>query len=300
MTTVETRTARNPRATRHLSRAGRGAAGGTAAAQSRDAARPQLGARRARQPQRRRASRRHDSHAPLDQDRVAGGMAAARDHADGPHHAARRRHAGARAPALRQGAPSGRDPTCSSALGHAATLPACTRRRGLRLSRLCEDGGRGTRRKRDSGGRGVDRISRRTVADEDAPRRDRGVGGRRRGRDRHRHHAGARAHRQLAGALRRSPRLSRSLRLRASQGDSRHRRARTLQGRGARIAGGDDGGRRLHQDEHRQGERQRDPAGGHRDGARHSRLPRAHRLSTSASSRPAGSAPPSSRSTGSR
>ena len=141
------------------------------------------------------------------------------------------------------------------------SLARLTRRRGLRLPRLRGDGRRGAGRKRHSGGSRVDRISGRSLADEDAARGDRGVGGRWRRGNRHRHHAGARAHRQLAGALRRNPRLSRCLRLRASQDHPRHGRARHAQGCLAGVAGGDDGGRRLHQDEHRQGERQRDPAG---------------------------------------
>ena len=45
-------------------------------------------------------------------------------------------------------------------------------------------------------------------------------------RDRHRHHARARAHRQLAGALRRGARIPRGLRRGAHEGDPRHRRAR--------------------------------------------------------------------------
>ena len=56
------------------------------------------------QPQRRRAPRRHHPHPPHRQDGVAGGVAAPRHHADGPHHAAGRRHAGPGPAALRQGA----------------------------------------------------------------------------------------------------------------------------------------------------------------------------------------------------
>ena len=74
----------------------------------------------------------------------------------------------------------------------------------------------------------------------------------------------------------------------------------TLKDVSARLAGRDDGRRRLHQDQHRQGKRQCGPAGGHRDGARDSRVPRAHRASASASSRRAAFARPRNRSTGSR
>ena len=119
------------------------------------------------------------------------------------------------------------------------------------------------------------------------------------GGDRHRHHPRARAHRQLAGALRRS------------EGVPRRRAApahlKTILGTGelgtlrdvarasvvCMMAGAD-----FIKTSTGQGSGQRDAAGRARHGAADPRLPRAHRASGSGSSPPAASAPPSSRSTG--
>ena len=114
--------------------------------------------------------------------------------------------------------------------------------------------------------------------------------------DRHRHHARARAHRQLRGAVRRGAPLPRGLRRRAHEGDSRHRRAGDARQRRAREHGRDAGGRRFHQDVDRQGRRERDDSVRRRDVPHDSRVLRADRLSPSASSRPAAFAPPRTRS----
>ena len=234
---------------------------------------------------------------PHGQEGMAGRLAAARHHADGPHHARGRRHAGQGAPAVRQGAPAGARTTCwrrwaraSSPSGSAAVCVyhALRRDRGARRSRARASR---SRRSRPASRRASPRSS--SASPRSAHRWPRA-------RDeidivitR-----AARAHRQLAGALRRGARLPRGLRRRAHQDDPRHRRARHAAQRGAREPGLHDGRRRLHQDLDRQGERQRHAAGRPGDGARHSRLPRAHRLHGRASSRPAASARPRMRWTG--
>ena len=77
------------------------------APEPRDAARARLGRGGPGQPQRGRAPRRHPARPPHGEEGVAGRLAAARHHPDGPHDAVGRRHAGPRAAALRQGAPAG-------------------------------------------------------------------------------------------------------------------------------------------------------------------------------------------------
>ena len=92
---------------------------------------------------RRRAPRRDAARAPHGEEGVAGGLAAARDHAHRPHDARRRRHAGQRAPALRQGARTRSATTCSRR--------SASRDLGLTTGAVCvyhalrADGGRGAR-----------------------------------------------------------------------------------------------------------------------------------------------------------
>src|SRR5215210_7716640 len=208
-----------------------------------------MGAGRANQHQRGRAPGRHPAQAADGQERLAGRLVPAGDHLHGPDDPSGRRHPGPRAPALRQGAPAGPPGHPGSARRRA---PGHPRRLGLLPGRL-----------------------------EPAPpahRRDPRVGRRGRRRDRHRDQPRARADRRLAGALRRGPRLPRGLRAGAPQSDPRHRRARHPAQRGAGEPGRDDGRRGLHQDLDRQGEGERHAAGLARHGARHPRLPRAHRL----------------------
>ena len=115
-----------------------------------------VGARRAGQPQRRRAPGGHPPHAPHRQEGMAGGLAAPRHHLHGPHDAPGRRHARPRAPALRQGArrrsgttcstrsaPSGCGITVGAVCVYHALVPAAVEA----LARL-----------RHPGGRGLDRI----------------------------------------------------------------------------------------------------------------------------------------------
>ena len=106
-----------------------------------------------------------------------------------------------------------------------------------------------------------------------ARRRDPPLRRSRRRRDRRGHHARACLRRELAGALRRGRRL---------QGACGPAHMKTILGTGdlltlrnvGRASGGDDGRRRFHQDLHRQGGRQRHPAGRPGHGARHPRLRR--------------------------
>ena len=135
---------------------------------------------------------------------MAGGVAGPRHRVHRPHHALRRRHRGPRRAALRQGAeaaprrpPGGARPRRSP--HH--------RRRGLRLSPLRRDGEAGARRLGHSGRRRLDRLPGRPRPVRDAASRDRGLGRRRRRRDRHGDHPRACAQGRLAGALRRGPRL---------------------------------------------------------------------------------------------
>ena len=81
--------------------------------------------------------------------------------------------------------------------------------------------------------------------------------GRGRARDRHRHHPRPCAEPRLERALRRGRGDARSLRARASEDDPRHGRPEDAAQRLCGQHGGDAGGRRLHQDLHRQGGRQR-------------------------------------------
>ena len=208
-----------------------GRAGG--APESGDAAGARLGRGGAGQSQRGRAPRR-DAPDPADREEgVAGGLAAARGHADGPDHALGRRHAGQGAPALRQGAPAGARRTCSRRWG-----PRSSRSGSPRSASTTASWRRRWRRSRDrhSGRGGVHRISGGALALRAAARRDPRLGGRGRGGDRHRHHPGPRADRELARALRRGARHARGLRRRPHQDDPRHRRARHPAQRGAAPA----------------------------------------------------------------
>ena len=74
-------------------------------------------------------------------------------------------------------------------------------------------------------------------------------------------------------------RVPRRLRRGASESHPRHRRSVDAAQRGARLDGGDDGGRRFHQDVDRQGKRQCHAAGRPRHGAGDPRLFRGDRLS---------------------
>ena len=78
-----------------------------------------------------------------------------------------------------------------------------------------------------------------------------------RARDRHRHHPRPCAQPRLERALRRGRGDARSLRASAFEDDPRHGRPEDAAQRLCGQHGGDAGGRRLHQDVHRQGGRQR-------------------------------------------
>ncbi|CAA9344432.1 MAG: Deoxyribose-phosphate aldolase, partial [uncultured Gemmatimonadaceae bacterium] len=242
--------------------------------QPRHRARPRPRAVAAREPQRGGAARGDDPHAAHRQEGVAGRLAAARDHLHRPHDALGRRHGGQRAAAVRQGAPA-RAARPARVVRHGR--PRAHGRRRVRVPPLGAHGGGGARRLRDPGRRREHRLPGRPEPHRAAGGRDPRVGGGGRARDRHRDHARARAHRQLAGAVRRGEAVPRGVRRRAHEGDPRHRRARHAHERRAGEHGRDAGGRRLHQDEHRQGAGERHPAVRPRDGAAHPRLPRADR-----------------------
>ena len=130
-------------------------------------------------------------------------------------------------------------------------------RRGLRLSdhgRACGQGARGLG---DSGRLRRDRLSGRAHPPEAAPGGDPLCGRGGRARDRHRHHPRPCAQPRLERALRRGRGDARSLRASASEDDPRHGRPEDAAQRLCGQHGGDAGGRRLHQDLHRQGGRQR-------------------------------------------
>ncbi|CAA9533547.1 MAG: Deoxyribose-phosphate aldolase, partial [uncultured Thermomicrobiales bacterium] len=233
-------------------------------------ARPRLGAGGEGQPPRGRAAGGDPARSPQRQARVAGGLAAAGDHRHRPDDARRRRHAGQRPPALRQGAPAGpfRYPR-----GTRGGRPRDHGRRGLRLPQPGVDGGRGARRLGDPGCRGLYRVPRRPDSAPPEAGRDRGVGRRGRGRDRHRRLARPRPPRRVAGPLRRGAGVPCRVRTRPPQDDPRHRRARYPPQRRDGQPRLHDGRGRLHQDLDRQGERQRHPAGRTGDGAGDPRLP---------------------------
>ncbi|CAA9361798.1 MAG: Deoxyribose-phosphate aldolase, partial [uncultured Gemmatimonadaceae bacterium] len=243
-------------------------------AQPRHRARPRPRAGAAGEPERGGAARGDDPDAAHRQEGVAGRVAAARHHLHRPHHAGRRRHGEQRAAAVREGAAAGAARP-ARVVGHGR--PRAPRRRGVRLPPVGAHGGGGARGVGGPGGGGEHRLPRRPEPARAAGGRDPGLGGGRRARDRHRDHARARAHRQLAGAVRRGAPLPRGVRRRAHEGDPRHRRAGHAHQRRARERGGDAGRRRLHQDEHRQGAGERDAPLRARDGAHDPRLPRADR-----------------------
>jgi deoxyribose-phosphate aldolase len=185
-----------------------------------------------------------------------GGLAPARDHLHRPHDAGGRRHAGTGPAALRQGGAAG-----AAGPARRARDGAADGGRGLRLSRHGGPGGRGAAGHRDPGGGRVDGISGRAVALPPARGRDRGEREGRRAGDRHRHLAAARADGELAGALRRDAGVPGGLRRGACEGDPRHRGTGHAAQRGEGEPRVHDGGGGLHQDLHRQGGRERDPAG---------------------------------------
>ena len=248
------------------------------------------------EPQRRRAARGDPPHPPHGQEGMAGGVAAARRHPDGSHHPLRAttRPAGSAGCAPRRAGRSA--PTCSRRWAPSSS------RSGSRAVCVYHAFVETAVEALEGSGIPVAAVSTGfpggTLALRAADRGDPRVGRRRRRGDRHRDHPRPRAHRELARALRRGARHARGLRRRAHQDHPRHRRAGHAAQRGAREPGLHDGRRRLHQDLDRQGERQRHAPGRAGDGARDPRLPRAHRSPGRASSRPAGSAPPRTRSTG--
>ncbi len=191
------------------------------AAQSRHPVRPGAGRRRARQSLGSGAARRDAAQAADGEEGMAGGVAGQGDPVHRPHVAELGRHRRARAPALRQGGAS----AAARYPGGAGPLrPADHHRRGVRLPSLRRDRGRGAQGFRRSGRRRVDRVSRRPGADGRTAARDRGVGRRGGGGDRRRHHARIRAHRPVAGALRRGEGVQGGVRTGAHEDDPRHRR----------------------------------------------------------------------------
>ena len=205
---------------------------------------------------------------------MAGRLAGEGDDLHRPHDALRRRHAGARAPALRQGAP----PFERRASRRARPRrPRPHRRRGLRLPDHGRAGGQGARRLGNSRRLRRHRLSRRPLAAKAAARGDPLRGRRGRKRDRHRHHPRPRPRPRLERALRRGRGDARSVRARASEGDPRHGGFEDAAQRLRRQHGRDAGGGRLHQDLDRQGGRQRHASGEPGDGSRIARLSRARR-----------------------
>ena len=144
-------------------------------------------------------------------------------HLHRPHHAQRRRHAGPRPAALRQGAPARARRTCSKALGMGdlgITTGAVCVYHAIVATAVAGAGRAPAFRSPPSPPASPPALSPLPLRIA----RDRSLGRRRRARDRHRHHPRPCPHRQLAGALRRDARLPRGLRRRAPQGDPRHRR----------------------------------------------------------------------------
>ena len=124
---------------------------------------------RRRQRQRGRAAGRDADDPPFGQEGISGRLAREGDDLHRSHDALRRRHARARAPALRQGAP----PAERRASRRARSCrPRPDGRRGLRLPDHGRSRGQGARGLGDSGRLGRDRLSRRAHALEAAARRD--------------------------------------------------------------------------------------------------------------------------------
>src|SRR2546429_4884095 len=96
------------------------------------------------------------------------------------------------------------------------------------------------------------------------------------GRDRRGDHARPCVRGTVATPVRRNRGIQGGVRRRPLQGDSRYRRPGNVAQRGASEPGGHDGGRRFHQDLHRQGKRECHAAGRAGDDTRDSRVFRAH------------------------
>ncbi len=151
-------------------------------------------------------------------------------------------------------------------LGIAGSAP--DRGRGVRVSRVCGDGGEGAGGIGHSGGRGFCRVPGRAESAGRTRGGDSPLGGSGRAGDRHCHHARACFQRRVAGALRRGCGVQGGVRARrAHEGHSGHRRSDDAAQRGAGQLGGDDGRGGLYQDFDGQGKRERDAAGFAGDGA---------------------------------
>src|SRR5437016_3648236 len=202
---------------------------------------------------------------------MAGRLAAPRRHLRRPHDTPGRRHPQQRAAALRQG-----EAACPPRPARGAGRDRARHhgRRGVRLSPVRPGGGRGPRGLRYPGRRRLGGLPRRPQSLPATARGDPGVGGCGRAGDRRRDHAGTRPRGRLGGAVPRGEGVPRGVRRRPSEGDPRHGRPRHAHERGAREPRRHDGGRRLHQDIHRQGSRERHPARRRRDDAPDPGVPR--------------------------
>ncbi len=164
---------------------------------------------------------RRPSCAPDGQERVAGGVAAARHHLSRSDHPGRRRHAWQRPPALRQSAPPGARGDARG-LGHRISISMWAPSASIIIwcrspSKPCAARAFPSPPSRPAFPPG------RILAAE--ARGDSRLGEAGRERDRHCHLARPRADRQLAGALRRSVRFSRGLRRGPYEDHPGHRRA---------------------------------------------------------------------------
>src|SRR2546428_1734681 len=202
---------------------------------------------------------------------MAGRLAAPRRHLRRPHDAPGRRHPEQRAAALRQG-PTPRAPGPHRGAGRDGARHRG--RRGVRLSPLRADGPRGAGGLRYPGRRRLHGLPRRPQSLPAAARGDPGVGGSGRAGDRRRDHPRTRPRGRLGGAVPRGEGVPRGVRRRAPEGDPPHRRPRPPHEPGARQPRRHDGGRRLHQDVHRPGSRERHPAHRRRDDAPDPGVPR--------------------------